>query len=243
MFGIICLAGFAGAVVAMILIFLAYFKNRSIVIPYIIFFVCIAVVGVSVFLIIKDGGDTAEEPSHSIPADALSQESKPLPSAQLDDTLPSPTAKTTTVICDLSRFSRISTDTLFGLMGGSGEKDPYGLSLTTITGQKIHGDIYIYDDQQLEFVVAEDQVVRATYNAPKYYDLNGASISYEQKDDIPLMFGIIPDSRAKITTETPLAYRLSPVNESTADFWVTLMDSDAKTFDQVKATYNLNYFQ
>lgn len=79
MFGIICLVGFAGAVIAMTLIYLFHFKNKSIVIPYIIFFVCIAVVGVSAVLFIKDDGGIAEKPSAQ-PSQQLDLESQSMPS-------------------------------------------------------------------------------------------------------------------------------------------------------------------
>lgn len=145
-------------------------------------------------------------------------------------------------IVDLTQFSRISTNALFDLMGSEGEKDPYGISLTTNTGEQVQGDIYFFDDQQMEFIVADDTVIRATYNAPSYYDVDGESISYVKKEDISSMFGITLDSGAKVVADTPAAYRISPVNDSVADFWVTLIDANAKTFEQVKATYNLNYF-
>lgn len=247
MFGIISLGAFAGVVVATILIFLAYFMNKSIVIPYIIFFVFVIVFGVSTFLFIAGSNETLEnpstQPSHSSPEDIPSHEgvSTPSESLQPDNTPSDSTPETITVICNLSQFSRISTNELFNIMGGDWVKDPYGLSLTTSVGEKVHGDIYIFEGQQMEFVVVENQVVRATYNAPKYYDISEESIPYDQKSDIPLMFGVTPDSHTKIISETPLAYRLSPVNDSVADFWVTLMDADAKTFEQVKATYDLRY--
>lgn len=247
MFRIICLASFVGAVVAFVMIALFYFKNKSVVVPYIVFFAFIIVVGISAFFHIKGVDTTAEEPptppTISMPPDtpSLGVDDGQSSLSHPDNVSPSLTPNTVSVICDLAQFSRISTNELFDLMGSDGEKDPYGIRLFTNTGTEIHGDIYIFNDQQLEFVVAEDQVIRATYNAPKYYDLSGMSIGYDQKDNIPLMFGVIPDSRAKAVAETPLSYRLSPVNNSVADFWVTMMDTNAKTFDQVKATYNLNY--
>lgn len=76
MFGIISLASFALAVAAMVLIFLAYFKNRSLLIPYIIFFVCIIAFGASTFLFVTGPGETAEDPS--------SQPSGPAPSSSFE---------------------------------------------------------------------------------------------------------------------------------------------------------------
>lgn len=53
MFRIICLASFVGAVVAFVMIALFYFKNKSVVVPYIVFFAFIIVVGISAFFISK----------------------------------------------------------------------------------------------------------------------------------------------------------------------------------------------
>lgn len=88
MFRIICLAAFAGAVVALALIALSYFKDKSLVIPYIIFFVFIAVLGVSAFLHIKGVGSTAEDPSEQpSPQGALSSQT-PAESDNIDETVP-----------------------------------------------------------------------------------------------------------------------------------------------------------
>lgn len=66
MFQIICLAGLAGAAVGLVLIVLSYLKDRSLLIPYIIFFVCIAVFGVAAFLGIREADKTADEPSAQV---------------------------------------------------------------------------------------------------------------------------------------------------------------------------------
>ena len=146
------------------------------------------------------------------------------------------------VIVDLSQFSRISYVQLVQLMGGEGEKDPDGITLTTNAGEQCHADLFFYKDKLLEFMIADDQVIRATYNSPAYYDTNGDSIPYSKEQQIPSMFGIELNEKAAVIASTPTAYRISPVNDAVADFWVTLMDADNKTFNQVKVTYNLNYF-
>ena len=65
MFLIICLAGFAGLIVSAALIYLFYFKGKSIVLPYIIFFVCLVVFAGGTFLQINGGisfGGKSSEP-------------------------------------------------------------------------------------------------------------------------------------------------------------------------------------
>lgn len=83
MFQIICLAGLAGACLAFVLIVLAYLKDRSLVLPYILFFVCIIAFGVSAFLDIKGAESTADEPSAQ-PSHAASSDDPSEPPSQTD---------------------------------------------------------------------------------------------------------------------------------------------------------------
>lgn len=89
MFEIICIAALAGMLVGLALIFLAYFKDRSIVVPYILFFVFFAAFGVSAFLGLKSAGSTAENPSAQS-SDAVTSDSLPEDSSQANDS-PAPT--------------------------------------------------------------------------------------------------------------------------------------------------------
>ena len=55
-------------------------------------------------------------------------------------------------------------------------------------------------------------------------------------------FNIELSYSAKLTADTNYAYRISPVNDKVADFWVQDIDTTSKTFGMAKITYNLNYF-
>lgn len=139
------------------------------------------------------------------------------------------------LIVDMTQFSRLSYDQLSQVMGGPGVQDEYGVPLTTVSGRSVNGAIFYYPEQKLEFIVADGQVIRATYTSEE------SPVEYSSPEDIMSMFGISPNSNAKVTADTPVAYRVSPVNDKVADFWVPLMDSSSKTFEMVKVTYNVNY--
>ena len=139
------------------------------------------------------------------------------------------------MIIDMTQFSGLNYEQLSQVMGGPGTRDEYGVPLTTVSGRSVNGAIFYYPEQKLEFVIADDQVIRATYSCEE------SPIEYSSSKDIMSMFGISPNSNAKVTADTPAAYRVSPVNDKVADFWVPLMDSSNKTFEMVKVTYNVNY--
>lgn len=84
MFGIICLVGFAGAVLATALIVLSYLKNKSLLIPYIGFAVFMVVFGVFAFLTIKEPIETVEKPSETI---EVTQEPSPTPESQVPSSI------------------------------------------------------------------------------------------------------------------------------------------------------------
>ncbi len=86
MFRIICLAAFVGAIVAFVMIALFYFKNKSVVVPYIVFFAFIIVVGISAFFHIKGTDETVEEPPEQ-PTQQTDLASQPLSSDNVDVTI------------------------------------------------------------------------------------------------------------------------------------------------------------
>lgn len=158
-----------------------------------------------------------------------------------DGKTPSPTTTpivNVDIVMDLQQFSQITLDELRAIMGSEGEMDPYGVDLTMeITEKVVHGDIYYFEGGKLEFIILDDKVARCTYNAPIYSDSEGKPLLYDEKENIPLMFGIPVSDRSYKTVDTPAAYRIARVNDDVNDFWVTLMDTEAKTFTQVKVTY------
>lgn len=140
------------------------------------------------------------------------------------------------IIVDMTQFSGLNYDQLVNIMGGPGQKDEYGIPLTTVSGRSVQGDFFYYPESKLEFLVAENQVIQATYFS------ESSPIPYSSSPrEILSMFGVTPNDSARVTAETPAAYRVSPVNDKVADFWVAIMDASSKTFEMVKVTYNANY--
>lgn len=91
MFPIICIASFAGALVGALLIVLSYFKDKSLVVPYIIFGAFIAIFAVSVFFTLRSDDATADGSPKGSPQPVVSDALRDEPSKPNDmDTPNSP---------------------------------------------------------------------------------------------------------------------------------------------------------
>ena len=140
------------------------------------------------------------------------------------------------VILDTSKFSRISLQELKNELGEPKLVEDWN-------NQTSKGDfpmqIYGYDlsDSYAEFILYEDSVVKLHLFAGTPWEVKGSN-----PDNIFAMFGIEPDERAKKTVDTGVTYKFSPVSDKVAEVEVYNYDKEAKTFDTLYVTYNLNYF-
>ena len=150
------------------------------------------------------------------------------------------------VLFDAPSFSRINTKELFNKLGETTEVERWNNKTTKGTFPMT---IYSYDDgnnNHYEFIISDDSdsLVRATIYSSKYWNGDGENFKYIKKDmnKMLALLNIIPKDSAKIISDTGVAYRISPVSENVADVWFVGMGND-QTFEMVKITYNLNYFE
>jgi len=225
MFYIICLAGLAGAFIGLILIFLAYFKDKSLLVPYIIFFAFIAVFGVSAFLDIRDVGATAEEP----PTES-SEAPSAVPSEDVSETnaissdLPQPSesfspANVAGVVFDAQQFMFIDSTTgnyltvsekeLIEMIGEPENIDEWNY--------KINGMVYpirslLYADGNYVYEFNNDHLVRI-----QIFE----EIPYTDKSELLGMFNLKREPHSEVV-DTGMAYRV--YNCIVNDLWCTFND-------------------
>lgn len=146
----------------------------------------------------------------------------------------------TELIIDANQFSRITSEQLIEIMGQPEKTEYWNQPNGTTT---YPATVYYYQNNRFEFMVIDNSVVRLTVNSDKYNDRNADSFHYTDKASIFSMFGITPSNSTKTIADTGFALRYHLVSDKIADFWISGMDSSARTFDCVQITYNLNYFQ
>lgn len=155
------------------------------------------------------------------------------------ETSPSGQSKTAStqkakMIVDANKFSNISYQQLSKLMGGPGEKDKSGIKLYKASGDSIVGDIYYYNNDKYEFIVADNKVVRFDYT-------NADHIKFTDDSSLFQMFGLKKAGTDEIGNYVT-ALRYSDVSNKIQEFWVSGIDSDKNTFDEALITYDKNYF-
>ena len=102
---------------------------------------------------------------------------------------------------------------------------------------------YDKNNNHYEFIVTDNSVVRLNIYSNKYWNGIGENFKYSgNKQNMCKLFNIELSDNAKLTADTNYAYRISPVNDKIADFWVQDINTSSKTFGVAKITYNLNYF-
>ena len=140
------------------------------------------------------------------------------------------------------QYSRISTSELKALMG-----EPVSIENWTLSSTRgsFAVETYSYDknSNHYEFIIAEDTVIRLSIYSNKYWNNSGNPFSYTGDiQNTCKLFGVDINNNTKKTIDNKLTYTLSPVNDKIAEFDVQNINSSNKTFDFVKITYNLNYF-
>lgn len=146
------------------------------------------------------------------------------------------------IIEDVIQYSRISAEELTSIMGEPADTEEW-TNKTSKGDFKVTTFFYDKNNNHYEFIVADNSVVRLTIYSSKYWTGEGENFKYSgNKQNMCKPFNIELSDNAKLTADTNYAYRISPVNDKVADFWVQDIDTSSKTFGMAKITYNLNYF-
>lgn len=140
------------------------------------------------------------------------------------------------VIFDLSKFSRISTEELKDELGEPKNIEDWN---NKTTKGEFQFQIYTYDFDGFygEFILYENTVVKVRLFSNSEWVVEG-----NNSDNIFTMFGIVPGEKAKKVADTGTTYKFSPVSDKIAQVEFYNFDRENKTFDTVYVTYNLNYF-
>lgn len=142
------------------------------------------------------------------------------------------------VYIDVNQFSRITPEELVEIMGEPDSKDDWNNS--TDRGEFL---IEIYEYEGYSFFIADDSVVRMNIYSEKYYSLDGEGIEFSSEESIFNMLNIPVDyDKIKRTADTGYALRYSPVSDKVADVWCIGIDEEGSSIEEIKVTFNLNYF-
>lgn len=234
MFRIICLAAFAAAVVAFVLIVLFYLKGKSIVVPYIIFFVFIAVFGVMAFLHITGAGEIADDPTSDQAANIdLSEEPSPEDSPHPHPSESHLPAGTANIVFDAQRFMFIDSTT--GSYLTVSEKE-----LLDMIGTPDNIDEWNYESSGMVYPIRS-----LSYDNGKYvYEFNNdhlmriqifEQIPYNEKSELLELFNLRKESNSK-TIDTGTSYRVYDCMVN--DLWCTF-NSDGSLFSTYISYSNL----
>lgn len=142
------------------------------------------------------------------------------------------------IYIDVNQFSRISSEELIGIMGEPNSREDWNNS--TDRGKFL---IEIYEYDGYAFFIADDSVVRMNIYSEKYYNLDGEGIEFSSEEGIFDMLNIPVDyDKIKRTQDTGFALRYSPVSDKVADVWCIGIDKEKGTIEEMKVTFDLNYF-
>ncbi|MCF6466344.1 hypothetical protein [Clostridium sp. Cult2] len=142
------------------------------------------------------------------------------------------------IYIDVNQFSRISSKELIEIMGEPNSKDDW--NNLTDRGEFL---IEIYNYDGYAFFIADDSVVRMNIYSEKYYDFDGKGIEFSSEESIFHMLNIPVDyDRIKRTENTGYALRYSPVSDKVAEIWCIGIDEEESSIEEIKVTFNLNYF-
>jgi len=161
-------------------------------------------------------------------------------SMKADDKKAADSSPGSNVVFDAMQIAGISEKELISLLGEPKQKEEwnwlYGDATYPVT-------TFEYQDGQnsYEVLIYEAKVIRLNYFSEKYNNINGKSLTYKKKTDLLRMFNITAGDELQVKGDTGYALRFGTVNEKIADFWVALMDDEAKTVDEVKITYDKRF--
>lgn len=141
-----------------------------------------------------------------------------------------------------NEYSNISTNDLIEKMG---KPDNIEKRNNKTANDSFALEAYLYDVDSIhyEFIIADNSVVRAAIYSQNAWEKEGTDFKYEDsKKDIVKAFDIKLNDNAKVLTDTNSAYKISLVSDKIAEFYVSEIDIDNKTYGKVLITYNLSYF-
>lgn len=145
------------------------------------------------------------------------------------------------VIEDVNQYSKISSEDLIAKLGDPVSKEAW----TNKTSKgNFEMETYLYDINSChyEFVIADNSVVRLTIYSEQYWNGNGDLFSFENKKQIPKMFGVDLSEKTRANVDNNITYKFMKVSELIAVFDVQDINPEDKTFGFVKTTYNDSYF-
>lgn len=137
-----------------------------------------------------------------------------------------------TVLMDAEKFAQASLEELAGMVGELTEDG--GIELIAHDGTVVQGAVYSLGDAGTNFVIVDDKVVSFQYWAEQ-------PVPYGSPEEIFAMFGIDPEKKAKKEADTGMALRYTGVSPKVSEFWVQSMDTEKKTFEIVKISYDGNF--
>lgn len=143
-------------------------------------------------------------------------------------------------IIDVNQFARITSEDLKKIMGEPENIEDWNFDSSN--GKSYPTKTYTYKNGEFEFMIIDNSVVRMNIHSEKYNKTDGKSITFNDEKSLFSILGIEPSSNVKKVDDTGAALKYQLVSDKVAEVWVAIMDKKAKTMDEIKITYNLNYF-
>lgn len=142
------------------------------------------------------------------------------------------------IYIDVNQFSRITEEELIEIMGEPKAKNEW--NNTTERGEFL---IEILEYDGYDFFIADDSVVRMNIYSDKYYNFDKEGIKFTSEEGIFQMLNIpVNQGKIKRTVDTGHSLRYSPVSDKVADVWCIGIDEEVNSIEEIKVTFNLNYF-
>lgn len=144
------------------------------------------------------------------------------------------------VVVDADQFSKITSEELIDKLGEPEKVEKW--NNTKGDGSKYEVNTYYYNSGKYEFLVSDDSVIRFTVYSDKAMGVSENGFKYTNEDDIFKMFGIETSSNLNKVIDNNVALRYQLVSDKVADVWIPAIEKN-KTFDIIKITYDLRYFE
>lgn len=132
-------------------------------------------------------------------------------------------------LIDSSQFSRISISELIEIMEEPDNIEKWNYK--SPNGNEYDAITYSYGDY--EFLIIDGSVVRFNFYGKQ---------TFKTENDLFSLFGIKPSENIKKVVDNNLTLKYHLVSNKIAEFLITNINKENKSFDTVKITYNLNYF-
>lgn len=144
-------------------------------------------------------------------------------------------------IIDVGQFSKITSVELNKIMGKPEDIEEWNYDTGVDTFPAITYS-YKLNNFRYEFLEIDKKIVRLTIYSSKYNDKNGDSFKYKDEKELFSMFGLKKTKNTVKVADTNSALRYQPVSDTVYDYWIPILDSNKKTFDIAKFTYDKTYF-